>query len=194
MKFLMVLYFFVPFLAFASPEVEVKYVLGEVRSVNGPLRVGQKLNFGETISTGKASAVRILFSDGIATQLGPESEMRIEHKANQPTTIELFRGYLASRIKPLVTKGPRFEVKAKGVSMGVRGTTFFTKVEKNGAFLCVCEGSVFVKWAKGSETVVAKHHEVPKSFDVSQLKSKPLTDMGNEHSDEGIAELQKLLD
>jgi hypothetical protein len=77
--------------------------------------------------------------------------------------------------------------------MGVRGTTFFVKENDDGrSFICVCEGTVNARWVKGGEEIKAKKHDAPKWIVDGRATPVP-ADMGNDHTDDEIAELKKLL-
>jgi hypothetical protein len=112
----------------APSLAEVKFVQGEASfGRTRPLRVGMKLQSGEVVSTESRSFVRILFESGIALHVGPNSSIRIEQRMQKPTQIELIRGQLLSVIRKEATerKTPKYELRTKIASMGVRGTTFF---------------------------------------------------------------------
>ena len=79
--------------------------------------------------------------------------------------------------------------------MGVRGTTFFVKVEKGkDLFLCTCIGSISVD---DEITLTSKHHDVPKFIRPGNtpLKSRLIdSDMGLDHSDAEAGPIIKLLE
>lgn len=169
----------------------VKLLRGKATLDGKELHEGDAVNAGEVVGTGERSMVRILLESGVAMQIGPASEVRLEEEKKIPVA-DLLRGELLSSIR----KGSgelKYRVRSKSVSMGVRGTTFFVKTSSRGrTFLCVCEGKVEVKWKGGEQVLVSKHHDAPEMIVEDQAKPEAAA-MGHEHSDEDAAALGALL-
>jgi hypothetical protein len=186
---------FSPLAAFGADMGIVNLVIGQASVSNVPLHKGDKVRVGETIDTGAKSLVRVVLTEGVAFQVGPQSSIRLEHVQGQPTTVNLLKGYVLSHVKKLSTppKQARFRVLTKSAALGVRGTTFFAKLEKDGrTFLCVCEGTVNVTWNKGVKLITSKHHDNP-IWIVPGAKIPPVAPMGWEHNDKEAGELAKLI-
>jgi hypothetical protein len=174
---------------------EVKFLKGE--AVNGirPIKLGDKVQIDDVITTGPKSFMRILLAEGAAMSIGPGSTIRITKlKASEPTSIDLLKGMLLSKVKRSSAESAiKFKVRTRSAAMGVRGTTFFAKEEEDGrTFLCVCEGTVETRWPKGTKIISSKHHDAPAK--ISALESKmAAAEMGHDHTDEEAAELEKLI-
>lgn len=193
MRFILV-FLFLPLLALCSPEPfgEVKFVHGSVEGKDGALQVGSPVFLGETIKAGKKSTARILLRQGIALAVGAETSIVLAEEKNGVALLNLLKGAVLSNVKPAVT--PKYEVRSRGVSMGVRGTTFFVSQEQKRTLLCVCNGSVQAKWKSGSELITTKHHDHPVYLIRGGSKKLEPASVNNElHSDEEIAELAKLI-
>lgn len=190
------------FLAGSAPAAFAAGDFGVVMAVSGeavigvkPVKVGDKVDENDVVTTGKRSYVRILLREGVAMQVGSESTMRIARREGEPTTVDLLKGFVLSRVKKSDPAAARdkFRVRTASASLGVRGTTFFTKEELDGrTFLCVCEGTVSARWTKGDRKITATHHDKPVWLRAGKAEAEPAP-MGMDHDDEQIAELDKLL-
>jgi hypothetical protein len=176
-----------------APFGTVKLVQGEVTRKTKDLHEGDELNPGDEIVTGHRGIARLLLSQGVAMQIGPGSRVVLEKgKHGAPTTVELFKGYLLSKIRK-DGDGIKYRVRTKTASLGVRGTTFFAKQEPDGrTFVCVCEGTVVTTWDKGEKLITSKHHDAPTWVEAGNPKGVKAP-MGDEHNDEEIAALAALL-
>jgi hypothetical protein len=183
----------------AEPVGKIVEVRGEAVSTSSPKGVaaGSPVFEGDLISTKEGSLVRVLLDDSSALQLGPNTQTRIERPGGSRTRVELLAGSLASMVRALVkgaTNSPRFEVKAGQAVMGVRGTLFFVQqIKAKPTFLCVCNGTVGVKWKGRDTTITSKHHDAPKYLDPKKKDMIPAP-MGSDHSDADGEALQKVLD
>jgi hypothetical protein len=176
----------------ATPFGTVKLVQGEVTRSGKDLHEGDEVKPGDEIVTGHRGVARLLLTEGVAMQIGPGSRVVLESKKGQPTTVELFKGYLLSKIRK-DGDGIKYRVRTKTASLGVRGTTFFAKQEPDGrTFVCVCEGTVVTTWDKGEKLITSKHHDAPTWVEAGNPKGVKAP-MGDEHNDEEIAALAALL-
>ena len=182
-----------PSLAYAKdPFGTVKLVQGEVTRKGNVLQAGDSVSPGDEIVTGHRGVARVVLSEGVAMQIGPGSRVVLENTKGEPTTVELFKGYVLSKIRH-DGDAIKFRVRTKTASLGVRGTTFFAKQEADGrTFVCVCEGTVVASWDKGQKLITTKHHEAPTWVEAGNPKGAAAP-MGNEHNDEEIAALEALL-
>jgi ferric-dicitrate binding protein FerR (iron transport regulator) len=190
--FLLVFFCSLPALA-GDLHGEVKFLRGTATAAGRKLALGSQVQPGEEVVTGKGSVVRLRFSDGSAAMtIGPES--RIKFAAAKLTTVDLLGGTLLSAVKALATpaKEIRYQVRVKGAALGVRGTTFFAKLGRDGrVFQCICEGTVETSWGDKKESFTSKHHDLHRYLNPDG-SSEPAP-MGEEHDDMEAAELAKLL-
>lgn len=97
------------------------------------------------------------------------------------TVFQLISGKIHSAIKAL-TKDETFEIKTKRAAFGVRGTHFAIEESKKNSYLCVCEGVVATKSAKG-EVLVQKDEDLTLATAKSELKAtiaaKSMIEMNN---------------
>lgn len=161
------------------------------------LQVGQELAEGARITVMHDSSVRLLMADGIALQVGPNSELELKRNKEKVTVLGLVHGMVLSVLKPAtkIGKKDRFILKAPKVTMGVRGTEFFVKQDLNQpAFLCVCSGKVHTKWEKGELHLHStKPHEHYVHVHHTRKKAQKAGDMGSDHTDKQLEALRALL-
>lgn len=161
------------------------------------LKVGQELAEGARITVMHDSSVRLLMSDGIALQVGPNSELELKRNKDKVTLLGLVHGMVLSALKPAtkIGKKDRFILKAPKVTMGVRGTEFFVKQDLNQpTFLCVCSGKVHTKWDKGEiHFHSTKPHEHYVHVHHTRKKAQKAGDMGSDHTDKQLEALRALL-
>jgi hypothetical protein len=200
-KFFLIWLCLFSFVAAAAPERvpfgEVKAIQGEAKVGGAKLSVGSKVFAGDQVTTAKKSFLRIKLADGSGVfQVGPATSIKLSVDEKAASTIDLVKGYLLSTLKPAAkpSENARYQVRTKTAAMGVRGTTFFARVEKgNKTFQCICEGRVESTWKNGKEVWESKHHEKRHIFSAEKAEPAPLS-MPTDHTDEEIAELNKLLD
>ena len=173
---------------------EVKYVVGEVKASENDLKVGSKVYNNDLVITENASMVRLLRRDGVAMQIGANTTLRLIKEEKKILRVSLHTGSILSRLRKLAEKAatPRYEVRTKHAALGVRGTTFFVKVEKGeNTFLCLCEGDVDVIRGGTSLELTAKNHDAVKTISTIGMDDAP--NMGKDHSDKDLAALDRLL-
>jgi hypothetical protein len=201
------LLFFVSFPAFCAstdaPGGTVVSLTGTARNLtrNQDLAAGSAVWAGDHITTGGDSSARITLGNDIAIQVGPSSDIVIQHEVSKPWSLELVSGMVGSVIRKAVkgalSSEPKFELHTGSAVMGVRGTMFFVKrLGPKKFFLCPCMGSLDVKVAGGKiqKTIVSKNHEFAQNIDESEVtpKSSP-AEMGTDHTDKDMNELKALL-
>ena len=127
---------------------EIYTICGKVdTSVNtkkGLVQTGDKLKFGEEITTGDNSRLNIELYDGSEIRMGPNSKVTIsEDMCDQRTYVEQAGGYLWYKVKKLLSE-QKYEVKTGVAYTGVRGTEFSIEVKDNENIIKVYEGSLEV--------------------------------------------------
>jgi hypothetical protein len=178
------------------PFGKVEYIHGSAKVSGNALNQGDKVFIGDEISTSEKSFVRVLLAGSTAAfQLGASSTAKLLIEDKKTNTVDLLKGFILSTVKPQSPPPEQesYRVKSKGVAMGVRGTTFFAKLNSDGStFQCICEGHVDSSWKSGQESVVSKHHDRHQVIFPGEKDPRPMA-MGDEHSDAEVAELKQLL-
>jgi len=180
----MVLLFSLMNSAFANGFMAV----ANVSKIHGSVFINkEKIKVGAEIASGmelripkKGDFVDVKFQNGhIVRFVG--AIVKIEDITPKSTLFNLIKGKIFSAIRPL-TVGETFLVKTKNASFGVRGTKFYIDESKKNSYLCVCEGIVATKTAKG-EVEVKKDEDLTLTSAKADLLVNPATqnmiDMGN---------------
>lgn len=138
---LLSLFFFISFSAFADGFI--KYSKGKVIRDNKALSKGDKVSFGDKISVAEKSLAIIELTDGSKIKINEKSQIIL--KFEKVPTPELTLGSAFFKIiKKSKSNEDSFKVKARQVSLGVRGTEFFVSLGKlkQDVWMCVNEGLV----------------------------------------------------
>ncbi len=173
-----IVHHFLTILVLCSPtlyaaDAGVVAAQGDAFTVNAKgdsrLKVGMRVNDGDTLKTGAGGLLILSFADGSRLKLKENSRI-VVHATGAPEAgpsgIELTYGAVFA----LVSKHDKqhFTVKTKTAVAGVRGTEFFTSVGEHDAFwLCVEEGAVDVTPADAKVAMT-----VPKGLGVLVEKGK----------------------
>jgi len=108
-----------------------------------PVSVGDKLFQNDTIRTGSASSVGIIFEDNTVLSLGPDSEIVIDEYVFTPEKgvfsmiTRMLRGtasYLSGIIGRQSPESVKFQT--PDATIGIRGTQFLVKVADNHSRSC----------------------------------------------------------
>ncbi len=141
---------------------EIGYLEGQATIDGAPATIGDVVPLGATVTTGARSQCEIIFREKNIIRLG-ESTAFVFHPFNLQNGSELKTGSLTLVLKNLVGSAagsPRFLVHTQTTTCGVRGTSFFMKVEDpNSTYVCLCNGAITID--DGSQSgmeVVAAHH------------------------------------
>lgn len=123
-----------------SPIGTTKTIKGDVSVIrNGkqtPITIGGRIFQNDTISTGTASSVGIIFEDNTILSLGPDSEILIDKYVFAPEKgifsmiARMIKG-TASYFSGIIGKQSPESVKFQtpDATIGIRGTQFLVKVE-----------------------------------------------------------------
>ena len=159
----------------------VSYVLGTVQVGKPeallPAKLGESVSVGEQIKTGEGSLAILTFKDQSHVKLNANSQLTLEAgKDPQDEVLLLKSGGVFSEVAKKAR--PHFYVRTHAVTMGVRGTRFFTAYGKQGksgedVWMCVQEGEVAVESSRGKSPVLVHEGEgvfVPAGKDVTPPK------------------------
>ena len=124
---------------------------------------GDTVPLGSVVATSAQSLVDIEFSTRNAIRLS-ENTTLVFNPRNLQTGSELRQGALTLVLKRLAlgASGANFLVKTPSAVAGVRGTSFFMKVESpTSTYVCACNGVVQVLGSDGqlAKELVASHHK-----------------------------------
>ncbi|MGZ3787502.1 MAG: FecR domain-containing protein [Bacteriovorax sp.] len=144
----------------------------------------EKIKEGAEIAEGmevsvpkKGDYIEVKFQNGHLVRF-VGAKVKVEKLNPKNTLFELIKGKIFSAIKPL-TQNETYGIKTRQASFAVRGTQFMIEEEKKQTYLCVCEGVVNAKTAKGSVDV-NKDEDVtiaPKRELKATLAAKSMVDM-----------------
>ncbi len=129
-------------------------------------RLKRKSSFreGDLIKTGPSSLAILKLLDGSKIKLSANSNIKIRRLKNRSgtkdTSIYIRYGSAFFNILKSKRKKPHFTVRSRLISMGVRGTTFFARVQKRNSqdsiSMCVQKGSVLVQNVKRKKPVLVR--------------------------------------
>ncbi len=138
--------------AWAEPVAKIEAVFGEgavqVRTTKGTANaaVGRELAVGDRIVTGAKNSAVLRYQDGTKLDIARETDFKLEdsEKGTQWNRLKLGEVH-ASVTKQTggALKKPRFVIRTKSMTMGVRGTEFVLGADSSGvAQLHTLEGAV----------------------------------------------------
>jgi len=120
----------------AAPAAEVVFAIGQARASAGgesrPLRKGDRLDEGETVSTGPGGRLQLRFKDGAFVALQPESSLRIDRyrqvekgDAEDSVGMSFLRGGLRTLSGAVGKKDPKaYRMDSPVATIGIRGTGY----------------------------------------------------------------------
>lgn len=144
----------------ASQRGEIIYLEGEVSldGVNG--EIGAEVPVGAVVATGADSYCEIVF--------GGQNIFRVEAETTAKLSIAeggiaLQSGSLSLILDKLevLGEGAEFQVSTPVAVAGVRGTSFYVKMEsEDSTYFCVCNGALYTEDVKGGNdrVIEALHH------------------------------------
>ena len=165
------------------------YLEGDV-TINGvSASIGDTIPLGAVVKTSAASLADIDFNLRNAIRLS-ENTTFVFNPDNLRTGSELRQGTLTLVLKKLSASvtGPAFLVRTPSAVAGVRGTSFFVKVESaTSTYVCACNGVVQVLESGGklARELVASHHKavrISSEGSAAQITDAPML----YHTDEDL--------
>jgi hypothetical protein len=131
------------FAAAAQSQGEISYLEGTVTIDSAPASIGDVVPFGATVRTDKDSICEIIFRQRNAIRLEEQTSF-VFNPGNLQVGSVLQKGSLSLVLKNLVKGAPgdrSFYVRTATATAGVRGTSFFMKVENpTTTYVCLCNG------------------------------------------------------
>jgi hypothetical protein len=149
------------------PQVPtLTYLEGTVTIDDVNASIGDTVPLGAKVQTGAASFAEIAFNRRNAVRLA-ENTTFVFNPANVQSGSELRQGALTLVLKKLAAtaSGDSFLIRTPSAVAGVRGTSFFMKVESpTSTYVCACNGDVHVLAPDGTSLreLAASHHKAVK--------------------------------
>lgn len=111
---------------------DVKMAVGDGQPL--AVKVGTKINVGDTVVTGEDSRAKIVMSDRNVINISPNTKLVIEEYTNDGRTKNVKLSLLSGKIRNNVeqkydAKTNKFEVRTPTAVAGVRGTQFITSYD-----------------------------------------------------------------
>jgi hypothetical protein len=131
-----------------------------VKNEKAPLKVGQFLNYGDTIVTGENTKIKLLENHSVLV-VGEKTTLKIEEPLKKdgppsPITMNLMSG--KARFTVDKTEAEKYRYRIPSIVAGVRGTEFVLTASAEKEVLCVLEGEVGAEIiASGAKATVKKN-------------------------------------
>ena len=148
-----------------SGNGKIIFLVGKVILNNVQAKIGDAIMPDSKIITEENSSCDIVFSDKNIIHIGEKSDvvLNITEKLKK---IKLNSGFIVNILKNLEKLAnsmlTSYTVETSTAVAGVRGTSFFVKVEDpNNTYICDCNGIIETQNINGSEKkqIAAKHHQ-----------------------------------
>lgn len=165
------------------------------------LRPGSIIRKGGKVIVSEESSVVLALGKDVVTKLEANSSatMTTTSHDQKDWELNLLKGISTSAVRNPEKRPNHFQVRNRTVTLGVRGTVFYTEnLENKPIFLCTCHGSVSVLNDRGKqlELITTTHHDRPIELE-EQAGSKILTvktaPMGTGHTDADVQFLENEL-
>ena len=157
MKYIAILFFIFlnPALLFAQGKVH--FAKGLVLLDNKKIKKGNQVKIGQVLQTKKDALAIIKLNEGTTFKVNENSKIKIQmiKGKKKGTILSLIKGNAFFKYKKS-KKSKGLRVKAKSVSMGVRGTEFFASLDDNDVWMCVNEGAVAVRAKEDKKSIIVK--------------------------------------
>jgi hypothetical protein len=146
----------------------VNFVLGEVKVNDRPVSTGDYLFYGDILKTGNSSACEFKVGNQNIFRIRSNTKATLYFiKIKNEARIELETGSLAAVVKNKKVWGKDLIINTPLLTAGVRGTSFFTRVENpQSTYFCTCNGTIHLKDKNGenSKKITFAHHGAVRYF------------------------------
>jgi len=193
-----------------AKTAKVSFVRGtvnyEINNKSKKLKSKNTVLQGGKITTAAKSMTIITFPDGTKAKVGPNSKLVLNEISQgdkkDRTRLSLLLGSTFIKVNKK-SKTPKIFLRAGQVSMGVRGTEFFTsyahnkKEDRHDLWMCVNEGTVEVKSQNNKKTTIVKEGEgifIVNKKDVKKPRPFAWTKKLNWNMDESKGSVEHKLD
>ncbi len=161
---------------------------------NKKANLNDNIKVGDVIKTASYSYVIIKFSNGSVIRINPNSKLKIDKLETKKDNTFKLHIMLGSMLSHFSKKG-KYRINTKTATVGVRGTTFFTKVEnETQTTICACHGNIDFSDTTHEKLIKSDHHQVFSLNKQGFIKNvKPLIpNVLRLHNDIDIAELKTI--
>ena len=144
-------------------DCSITYIAGDVTVNGSPAEIDQAISESVVIKTGAASECELVFNRKNIIHIQENSLFRMDPDSSAPI-VKLEEGSMVGVVKKLVrtTSEYGFGIESPTVVVGVRGTSFFIKVESaDSTYVCSCNGTIHTEASDGSKAqdITAAHHQ-----------------------------------
>lgn len=140
---------------------QVIYIEGTVTMDQKQVSIGDDVPATATLATGPASECEIVFDKKNIIKIAENTRVTLDF-SGQVKKLDLAQGSLASVLKNLnrLSNADAFQVRTNVAVMGVRGTVFYIRADKDTTYICDCNGVISLKDESGDnlQEVKAAHH------------------------------------
>jgi hypothetical protein len=147
----------------ATSQGEISYLEGQATIDNVPAAIGDRVPLGATVRTDAGSFCEIVFREKNIIRLGDQTTF-VFNPSNLQVGSDLQKGALTMVLKNLVNGAAgdhSFFVRTPTAAAGVRGTSFFMKVEdEDTTYICMCNGAARIDGGPDPEglDLESSHH------------------------------------
>jgi len=154
----------------------IEFLSGEVLLNGAKAESGDKVLTNDIVETGKNSLCDIVFNRSNIIRMEEETILEINWAKSN---INLKKGSISSifeNISAFLTQNNNFQILTPSVTAGIRGTSFYIKVEDElNTYICACNGSLELS-SNNNENFISKsnHHKAfrfTKSGDNVEIES-----------------------
>jgi FecR protein len=138
----------------------IDYLEGDV-FINGTRAdFGSKVKDGDLINTGINSSCEIIFGQGNIFHLEQETIIEIKWTDNRISIKKGALGAVFSKLKNVLPKGEILKLDSPSATAGVRGTSFYIRVEdEKNTYICTCNGSLELSAGNKSIQTNTQYHK-----------------------------------
>ncbi|NBC30157.1 MAG: hypothetical protein GVY29_09240 [Spirochaetes bacterium] len=177
----------------SSATGQIEYLEGDVELNGSFADIGTEVAVGDIIRTGSDGFAEIVFNRRNIFRIGADTRATLRLNAAQPG-IDLDRGSVTAvfeRLQRIGGNNPSFEIRTPTAVGGVRGTSFFVKVETpTSTYVCACNGKLQVPLqGTTSLNITGTHHRAYRFVKNDRGESDVSTAALEHHGDEDLDSL-----
>lgn len=171
----------------------IVFLEGAIEVNGNPAEIGDEVPADADIQTGAAALAEIQFGSANIIRIEPDSKLKLNFVLEGTSELTIERGGLSAVLDGLyhlADDGVSMNVRTQTSLAGIRGTSFYVRVEEpQSTYFCLCNGTLDLGAAgQQLDTVQADHHlafRFVQGTDGIQVLNAPLL----YHSDESMDEL-----
>lgn len=182
----------------SSATGQIEYLEGNVELNGAFADIGAQVEVGDIIRTGSDGFAEVVFNRRNIFRIGANTRATLRLTDSRPG-IDLDRGSVTAvfeRLQRIGGNNPSFEIRTPTAVGGVRGTSFFVKVESpNSTYVCACNGTLQVP-LQGSTSlnITGTHHRAYRFVKNERGEADVSTAALEHHGDEDLESLAEKID